>query len=168
VVFCVLQFFISRFLLFSWLPRLWREIDRSDSPDRDKGRHIDIAPDRIRVRADGISTLDEPVSGLLVDASNGHGERGGQHEACCFISTEVDPGDDVDIVISKVVAGIPAYMKECILKAGCITAGEELFGIGRIAPSAEGSGQREFEVEQTVFAAARTVTAAARRDFCGI
>jgi hypothetical protein len=59
-------------------------------------------------------------------------------------------------------------MKECILKAGCITAGEELFGIGRIAPSAKGPGQCELEVEQTVFAADRTVTASARRDFCGL
>src|SRR3984893_7351443 len=147
----------------SILPRNWH-----CSPDRDGDRHIDIAPDRIRVRADGMITLDEPVSSLLVGASNGHGKRGGQHEASCFISTEVDPGDDVDIVIGKAVAGIPAYMKECILKAGFITAGEELFGIGRIAPSAEGAGPRELEVEQTVFAADRTVTASARRDFCGI
>ena len=93
---------------------------------------------------------------------------GGQHEGSCFISTKVDPSDDVDIVIGEAVAGIPAYMKECILKAGRITAGEELFGIGRIAPSAKGSGQCEFEVEQAVFAADRTVTASARRDFCGI
>jgi hypothetical protein len=40
---------------------------------------------------------------------------------------------DVDIVIGKAVAGIPAHMKDRILKAGCITAGEELFGIGRSA-----------------------------------
>jgi hypothetical protein len=144
------------------------EIDRSGSPDRDGDRHIDIASDRIRVRADRMSTLDEPFSGLLVDASDGHGKRGGQHEAPCFISTKVDPGDDVDIVIGKAVAGIPAHVKERILKAGRITAGEELFGIGRIAPSAKGAGQRELEVEQTVFAADRTVTASARRDFRGI
>jgi hypothetical protein len=118
------------------LPRNWHEIDRSGSPDRDGDRHIDIAPDDIRIRADGVSTLDEPFSGLLVDPSNGHGKCGGQHKASCFISTKVDPGDDVDIVIGKAVAGIPAHMKECILKAGCIAAGEELFGIGRIAPSA--------------------------------
>jgi len=115
-----------------------------------------------------MSTLDEPFSGLLVDASNGHGKRGGQHEASCLVSTEVDPGDDVDIVIGKAVAGIPAHMKERILKAGCIAAGEELFGIGRIAPSAKGAGQCELEVKQTVFAADRTVSAATRRDFCGI
>src|SRR5712671_2187955 len=138
------------------------------SPDRDGDRHIDIAPDRIRVRADCMSTLDEPFSGLLVYASNGHGKRGGDHEASCFISTKVDPGDDVDIVIGKAVAGIPAHMKERILKAGCIAAGEELFGIGRIAPSTNGPGQCELEVEQTVFAADRTVTASARRDFRGI
>jgi len=114
-----------------------------------------------------MSTLDEPFSALLVDASHGHGKRGGQHEASCFISTKVDPCCDVDIVIGKAVAGIPAHMKECILKAGYIPAGEELFGIGRIAPSAKGPGQCELEVEQTVFAADRTVTAAARRDFRG-
>jgi hypothetical protein len=85
-----------------------------------------------------MGTLDEPFSGLLVDASNGHGKRGDQHEASCFISTKADPGDDVDIVIGKAVAGIPTHMKECILKAG--RAGEELFGIGRIAPSAKGLG----------------------------
>jgi hypothetical protein len=87
-----------------------------------------------------MSTLDEPFSGLMVDASNGHGNRGGQHEASRYISTEVDPDDDVDIVIGKAVAGIPAHMKECILKAGCIPAGEELFGIGRIAPSRQAPG----------------------------
>src|SRR5260370_76929 len=130
--------------------------------------HSDIASDRIRVRADRVTTLDEPFSGLLVDASHGHGKRGGQHEASCFISTKVDPGDDVDIVIGKAVAGIPAHMKECILKAGCIPAGGELFGIGRIAPSTKGAGQCELEVKQTVFAADRTVSAAARRDSCGI
>jgi len=61
---------------------------------------------------------------------------GGQDEASCVISAKVDPGGDVDIVIGKAVAGIPAHMKERILKAGCITAGEELFRIGRIALSA--------------------------------
>jgi hypothetical protein len=168
-VFCALQFFIPD-LSYSrgFLPRNWHEIDRSGSPDRDGDRHIDIASDRIRVWADRMSTLDEPFSGLLVDASHGHGKRGGQHEASCFISTKVDPGDDVDIVIGKAVAGIPAHMKECILKAGCIPAGEELFGIGRIAPSAKRPRQCELEVEQTVFAADRTVTASARRDFRGI
>ena len=115
-----------------------------------------------------MGTLDEPFGSLLVDASNHRDKRGRQHEASCFISTKVDPGDDVDIVIGKAVAGIPAHMKQCILKAGCIPAGEELFGIGRIAPTAKRPGQRELEVEQTVFAADRTVTASARRDFCRI
>ena len=71
------------------------EIDRSGSPDRD----IDIASDRIRVQADRTSTLDDPFSGLLVDASHGDGKRGGQLKASCLISTKVDAGDDVDIVI---------------------------------------------------------------------
>jgi hypothetical protein len=112
-----------------------------------------------------MSTLDEAFSGLLVDPSDGYGKRGSHHEAFA-ISTKVGPGDDVDIVIGKAVAGIPAHL-ECVLKAGCIAA-EELFRIGRIAPSAKGSGQWEFEVEQTAFAADRTVTASTRRDFCGI
>jgi hypothetical protein len=50
-----------------------------------------------------MSALDEPFGGLLVDASNGDGKRCGQHEAACFISTEVDRCDDVDIVIGKAV-----------------------------------------------------------------
>ena len=95
-----------------------------------------------------MSTLHERFSALLVDARDGHDKRGGQHEASCFISTKVDPGDDVDIVIGKAVAGIPAHVKECILKAGCITAGEELFSIGRIALSAKRPRQCELEVEQ--------------------
>jgi hypothetical protein len=72
------------------------------------------------------------------------------------------------IVATTSISSSPAHMKECILKAGCIPAGEELFGIGRIAPAAKRPGQCELEVEQTVFAADRTVTASARRDFCGI
>ena len=87
-----------------------------------------------------MGTLDESFSGLFVDASNGHGKRGGQHEASRFISTKLDFGDDVDIVVGKAVAGIPAHMKECVLKTGCIAACKELFGIGRIAPSAKGRG----------------------------
>jgi hypothetical protein len=75
------------------------EIDRSGSPDRDGDRHIDIASDRIRVQTDRTSTLDDPFSGLLVDASHGDGKRGGQLKASCLISTKVDAGDDVDIVI---------------------------------------------------------------------
>jgi hypothetical protein len=115
-----------------------------------------------------MSTLDQPIGALLVDTGHGHGKRGGQHETSCFISAEVDPGDDVDVVVGKAVAGIPAHMKECILKTGCVPAGEELFGIGRIASSAELLGRCELEIEQTVFAADRTVTASARSGFCGI
>jgi hypothetical protein len=92
-----------------------------------------------------MSTLDEPFGGPLIDASNGHGKGGGQDEASCVISAKVDPSGDVDIVIGKAVAGIPAHMKESVLKAGCIAAGEELFRIGRIAPSAQGPGQSELD-----------------------
>jgi hypothetical protein len=115
-----------------------------------------------------MSILDELFSGLSVDARNAYSKCGGQHEASCFTSTKVDPGCDVDIVIGKAVAGIPTHMKECILKTGRIPAGEELFGIVRIASPAKRPRQRELEVEQTVFAADRTVTASARRDLCGI
>jgi hypothetical protein len=86
------------------------EIDRSGSPDRDGDRHIDIASDRIRVQADRRSTLDDPFSGLLVDASHGDGKRGGQLKASCFISTKVDPGDDVDIVICS-----PRFAPACLI-----------------------------------------------------
>jgi len=84
------------------------------------------------------------------------------------MTTALSRRNDVDIIIGKAVAGFPAHMKECILKAGCMPAGEELLGIGRITPTAKRPGQCELEVEQTVFAADRTVTASARRDFCGI
>lgn len=163
-VFCALRFFISDLLMALVLRR---GIGRLDSPDRDRDDDIDIAADRIRVRADRMSTLDEPFSGLLVDAGNGYRERSGHHEAFA-ISSKVDPGDDVDIVIGKAVAAIPAHMKKRVFEAGRVSAGEELFGIGRIAPSAKRPGQCEFEVEETVFAADRSVTASTRRDFCGI
>lgn len=42
-------------------------------------------------------------------------------------------------------------MKECMLNADCLSAGDELFRIGRIAPSVEAVGQPKLEVEQTVF-----------------
>jgi hypothetical protein len=58
-VFYALQFFFPN-LSYSrrFLPRNRHEIDRSGSPDRDGDRHIDIASDRIRVRADRMSTLE--------------------------------------------------------------------------------------------------------------
>lgn len=163
-VFRALRFFISDLLMAFFLGR---GIGRLVSPDRDRDDDIDIAADCIRVRADRMSALDEPFSGLLVDAGNGYRKRGGHHEAFA-ISTKVDPSDDVDIVIGKAVPAIPAHMKKRVLEAGRISAGEELFGIGRIAPSAKRPGQCEFEVEETVFAADRSVTAPTRRDFCGI
>jgi hypothetical protein len=48
--------------------------------------------------------------------------------------------DGVDIVVGRAVVGIPGDIKECVLKAGCIAAGEELIGIGRIVPSAKDAG----------------------------
>lgn len=163
-VFCALRFFISDLLVAFFLGR---GIRRPGSRDRDRDDDIDVAADRIRVGADRMSTLDEPFSGLLVDAGNGYRKRGGHHETFA-VSTKVDPGDDVDIVIDKAVAAIPAHMKKRVLEAGRISAGEELFGIGRIAPSAKRPGQCELEVEETVFAADRSVTTSTRRDFCGI
>ena len=95
---------LLHFLVSLLLVAVFRALARSrssDSPDRDRDRHIDIVPDRIRVGADGMGTLDESFGGLLVDASHGHGKRCGQHEAPCFISTKVDSGDDVDVVSAK-------------------------------------------------------------------
>jgi hypothetical protein len=134
----------SSFLIFLTFAASFEEehkIDRSSSPDQVEIA-IDVASDRIRERAVGMSPLDEPFSGLLADASNGFGKRAGEQESSCFISAKVDPGDDVDIVISKALAGIPAHMKEGIFKTGCLAAGEELLRIGRIAFSAEGPGAR--------------------------
>jgi hypothetical protein len=75
-VFCALRFFIPD-LSYSrgFLPRHWHEIGRSGSPDVDGDHRIDIASDRIRVRADRMSTLGERFSDLLVDASHAHGKR---------------------------------------------------------------------------------------------
>jgi hypothetical protein len=100
-----------------------------------------------------MSTLDEHFGCLLVDASNGYGKRSREHESSRLISTEADLGDDFDVGIGGAVAGISTHAEECILKAGCIAAGEQLLGIGRITSSAKGSGQRKLEVEQTVVAA---------------
>jgi hypothetical protein len=74
-VFCALQLFIPD-LSYSrgFLPRKWHEIDRSGSGPRRRSPHRHCS-DRIRVRADRMNTLDEPFSGLLVDASDGHGKR---------------------------------------------------------------------------------------------
>jgi hypothetical protein len=137
------------------------------SPDRDRDDDIDIAADRIRVRADRMNTLDEPFSGLLVDAGNGYAKRATTKPPVPFRPRSIVATTSISSS-AKAVAAIPAHMKECVLDAGRIPAGKELFGIGRIAASAEGTGQCELEVEQTVFAADRTVTASARRDFCGI
>jgi hypothetical protein len=76
-----------------------------------------------------MSTLHEPFSGLLVDASDGHDKRGGQHEASCFISTKVDPGDDIDIVIGKAVAGVPAHMKESFSKQAAYPPAKSCSGL---------------------------------------
>jgi hypothetical protein len=164
-VFCAFQSVISNLWLSS---EEEREIDRPGSTDQDGDRHIDVSPDRIRVRADGMSTLDEHFGRLLVDTSNGYGKRGGEYESSRLILTEADLGDDFDVVIGAAVAGLSTHAEKCILKAGCIAAGEELLGIGRITSSAKSLGQRKLDVEQTVVAANRTVTASGRRDFCGI
>src|SRR5437660_208546 len=97
------------------------EIDRSGSPDRDGDRHIDIASDRIRVQADRTSTLDDPFSGLLVDASHGDGKRGGQLKASCLISTKVDAGDEVESVFAKLVQ----------LQIGALVVGADTFFTNR-------------------------------------
>jgi hypothetical protein len=83
------------------------EIDRSGSPDRDGDRHIDIASNRIQYRQ--IAGAPWTIRSL-VDASHGDGKRGGQLKASCFISTKVDPGDDVEIVICS-----PRFAAACLI-----------------------------------------------------
>jgi len=48
-----------------------------NSPNRDRGSDIDITLDRIRVGTDGVGALDKLFRRLMVDAGDGHGERGG-------------------------------------------------------------------------------------------
>src|SRR3977135_3945855 len=116
--------------------------------------NIDIAPDRIRVRTNGVGALDKLSRRLLVDASNGHGKRGGQHEPTRVVAAEADLGDDFDdVVIGEMVASLAAHAQQGIFKARGITAGEELLWVGRIAFASERSGKGQVKIKQAIIAA---------------
>src|SRR6266481_5747587 len=59
-----------------------------NSPNRDGDLNIDITLDRIRVGTNGVGALDKLSRRLLVDAGDGHGERGGQHEPTRVVAPE--------------------------------------------------------------------------------
>jgi hypothetical protein len=63
-----------------------------------------------------MGTLDEHFGRLLVDTSNGYGKRGGEHESSRFILTESDLGDDFDVVIGGVVAGLSTHAESAFSK----------------------------------------------------
>jgi hypothetical protein len=111
---------------------------------------IDISLDRIRVGTDGVGALNELSRRFLVDAGDGHGERGGQHERTRVIAAEADLGDNFDIAIGEMVASLAAHVQECILKARGIAAGEELLWVGRIASTAKRFGQGQLKIEQAI------------------
>jgi hypothetical protein len=130
--------------------RYWsfcRNLWHLDSPNRDGELNIDIALDRIRVGTDGVGALDKLCRRLLVDAGNGHGERGGQHEPTRVVAAEANLGDNFDVVIGEMAASLAAYVEEGILKARSIAAGEELLRIGRIAFTSERLGQGQLKIE---------------------
>ena len=88
-----------------------------------------------------MGALNELSRRFLVDAGDGHAERGGQHERTRVIAAEADLGDNFDIAIGEMVASLAAHVQECILKARGIAAGEELLRVGRIAFASERFGR---------------------------
>ena len=128
------------------------------SPNGDGDLDIDIAFDGIRVGTDGVGALDKLCRRLLVDAGDGHGERGGQHERTRVVAAEADLGDNFDVAIGKMAASLGAHVKERILKTGSIASGEELLWVGCIALASERLGQGQLKIEQAVIAADRPVT----------
>jgi len=109
--------------------------------------NIDIALDRIRVGTDGVGTLDKLCRRLLVDASDGHGEGGGQHKSTRVVAAEANLGDNFDVVIGEMAASLAAYVEEGILEARSIASGEELLRVGRIAFTSERPGQGQLKIE---------------------
>jgi len=111
-----------------------------------------------------MGALDELFRNLLVDAGDGHSERGRQHERTRVVAAEADLGDNFDIAIGEMAASLTAHVKERILKARGIAAGEELLWVGRIAIASERFGQSQLKIEQAIVAADRPVTASGRSD----
>jgi len=123
------------------------------SPNGDCDLDINIALDRIRVRTNGVGALDKLSRRFLVDASNGHGKRGGQHESTRVVAAEANLGGDFDVVIGEMVPSLAAHAQQGILKARGIAAGEELLWIGRIAFASERSGEGQLKIKQAILAA---------------
>src|SRR6266436_6718316 len=126
---------------------------RSFQANGDCDLDIDISLDRIRVRTNGVGALDKLSRRLLVDASNGHGKRGGQYEPTRVVAAEANLGDDFDVVIGEMVPSLAAHAQQGILKARGIAAGEELLWIGRIAFASERSGEGQPKIKQAILAA---------------
>jgi hypothetical protein len=91
--------------------------------------------------------LDKLPRGLLVDAGDVHGERGGQLEPTRVGAAEANLGNNFDVVIGKMAASLAANMEERILKARGIAAGEELLRVGCIAFASERLGQGQLKIE---------------------
>src|SRR5580700_5077896 len=138
------------------------------STNRDGDLDIDVTLDCIRVGTDGVRALYKLSCRCPVDAGDGHGERGGQHERTRVVAAEADLGDNFDVAIGEMAASLAAHVKERVLKARGIAAGEELLWVGGIAFTSEGFGQGQLKIEQAVVAADRSMTAPGRTDFCGI
>jgi hypothetical protein len=81
---------------------------------------------------------------------------------------EADLGDNFDAAIGEMTASLAAHVKERILKARGIAAGEESLWVGRITFASKRSGQCQLKIEQAVVAADRSMTASGRTDFCRI
>jgi len=88
-----------------------------------------------------VSAVNELFRRLLVDAGHRHGERSGKQERTRFVAAKADLRDDFDVAIGEMAASLAADVKESILKASGITAGEELLRIGRITFTSERLGR---------------------------
>ena len=84
---------------------------RLNSPNRDGDLDIDIALDRTRVGTDGVGALDKLFRRLLVDAGDGHSERGGQHERARVVAAEACLGDNFDVSIGEMAPRLAARVK---------------------------------------------------------
>jgi hypothetical protein len=91
-----------------------------------------------------VGARDELSRRLLVNAGDGHGKRGGQHERTRVVAAEADLGDNFDVVIRELVTSLTANAQERILKASGIASGKELLWVGRIAFASQRSGQGQF------------------------
>jgi len=141
--------FIRVPVLWSHDTRLWKVEYPTviNSPNRNGDLNIDIAPDRIRVGTDGVGALDKLSRRLLVDTGNSDGKSGGQHEPTRVVAAEANLGNNFDVAIGKMAAGLAADVEERVLKTGGIASGEELLWIGCIALASKRLGQGQLKIE---------------------